>query len=598
MKAILFIFIALLAFNLKAAYLENVPVTIKQPDGKTLKCYISGDEFHQRLHDSQNYTILKNKNGFYVYAVKQGNDMVPSDFIVGECDPSKLQLDKGIDLSENKILEKRNAFYQQMRIKSQNKNLKSLKSFSQINNIVIFIRFSDETEFSENSSYYDSTFNSTLQAANSMKSYYQEMSYHQLDITSYLFPSSTSTVLSYQDPNPRAYYQPYDSITNPDGYVDYSEREFREQSLLANAVNEVSSGIPTDLEVDMNGDGYVDNICFIVRGNVDVWAELLWPHRWALFDYTAYINGKQVWDFNLQLEAFFYDPTRGVGVLNHEMFHTLGAPDLYHYSTDYRNFRAVGYWDIMDRSLNPSESMLMYMKYLYAGWISEIPEITDPGIYTLFPSTEPNNNCYKIASSNPSEYFVLEYRKRDGVYESSIKSEGLLIYRINTVSEGYGNSDYPNTPDEIYVYRPDGIDTTTGLIDSATFSLNSGRILFNSTSNPWCFLSDNISSGDISISQVSTTDTTISFCFNCFSVINTEDNEKFRIFPNPVKDDIYIGLSDLTFASYKIYNLLGELIEEDRITGNRINASHLLNGIYSLEICSNNSFFTQKIIKN
>ena len=128
-----------------------------------------------------------------------------------------------------------------------------------------------------------------------------------------------------------------------------------------------------------------------------------------------YINGLQVWDYNFQLQEFFFLPTRGVGVLCHEMFHTLGAPDLYHYNTDFRNFRAVGYWDVMDRSKNPSESMGAYMKFMYGGWINDIPEITAPGTYTLHPlGSSSQNNCYKIASPNSGdEYFVLEYRKKN-----------------------------------------------------------------------------------------------------------------------------------------------------------------------------------------
>ena len=68
--------------------------------------------------------------------------------------------------------------------------------------------------------------------------------------------------------------------------------------------------------------------------------------------------------------------------------------------------------------------------------------------------------------------------KKTGVFESSLPGQGLLIYRINGLYTGYGNSQYPDNPDEIYIYRPNGIDTTTGDIDSAAFSLNSGRVIF------------------------------------------------------------------------------------------------------------------------
>ena len=53
----------------------------------------------------------------------------------------------------------------------------------------------------------------------------------------------------------------------------------------------------------MDNDGYVDNICFIVKGTYTGWNDLLWPHKWSLYDRNVYINGKRVYTFNLQLEG-------------------------------------------------------------------------------------------------------------------------------------------------------------------------------------------------------------------------------------------------------------------------------------------------------
>ena len=52
-----------------AAYLCNVPVQVKQPDGTILSCLASGDEFYNWLHDKDGYTIMRNAaTGFLVYA--------------------------------------------------------------------------------------------------------------------------------------------------------------------------------------------------------------------------------------------------------------------------------------------------------------------------------------------------------------------------------------------------------------------------------------------------------------------------------------------------------------------------------------------------
>ena len=138
------------------------------------------------------------------------------------------------------------------------------------------------------------------------------------------------------------------------------------------------------------------------------------------------------------------------------MFHVLGAPDLYHYS--FAVPQPVGGWDIME---NGHGHMCAYMKWKYGQWISSIPQITTTGSYSLSPLTSATNNCYSIASSrSANEYYVVEYRRGDAPFESSLPGSGLLVYRINRTKEGSGNGNGP--PDEVYLYRPDGTTSVNG----------------------------------------------------------------------------------------------------------------------------------------
>ncbi|PKP21702.1 MAG: hypothetical protein CVU05_06145, partial [Bacteroidetes bacterium HGW-Bacteroidetes-21] len=436
---------------------------------------------------------------------------------------------------------------------------------------------------------------SSTSTANSLYNYFKEVSYNQIFINSTLYPTSSSNfVLSYQDIYPRNYYQPYEETLNPNGYID--DRTDREQSLLRRAIESIDGEVPAGLNLDFNSDGYVDNVCFIVRGDVGEWAELLWPHRWALFNEYAEINGLQVWDFNFQIESFFFLPTRGVGVLCHEMFHTFGAPDLYHYDMEYRYFRSVGYWDLMDRGMNPTESMSTYMKYVYGGWINDIPEITVPGTYTLSPISSPTNNCYMIASPNSfNEYFVLEYRKKEGIFENSLKGEGLLIYRVNSDAWGYGNSDYPNNPDELYVFRPDGIDTITGQINNAAFSLDAGRTDFHTSSNPQCLLADG-SAGGITITEISAIGNTISFCYNCPVSATETKTDELKVYPNPAQNLIHIS-SPLPVSGIRIIGLEGKEYQYSTTNNSDIDISSLPAGIYFVEMVSAEKTHRTKVVK-
>jgi hypothetical protein len=107
-----------------------------------------------------------------------------------------------------------------------------------------------------------------------------------------------------------------------------------------------------------------------------------------------------------------------------------------------------------------------------------------------------------------NEFYVVEYRKQSGLYESSLpgSDDGMLIYRINSTYDG--NADGP--PDEVYIYRPGGTTTLWGSLNQALFSKALGRTSFNFSTDPYPFLS-NGSAGGINITNIGYAGETISF---------------------------------------------------------------------------------------
>ncbi len=484
--------------TLFAARLKNVPQTLIQPNGDKLQCFASGDEYHNWLHDANGYTIIQDQNnGYYVFAKLENGDLVPSPFIAGKVDPASTGIPKGVNISPDKMLKKRLA------VQEMSPPMLAAPRTGQLNNIVIFIRFSDEAEFTDQSSIYDYMFNASAQGDVSMYNYFKEVSYNSLSITSTFYPVPPgTTVVSYLDSRPRGFFQPFNQITNPIGYVD--DRTVREHTLLMDAANAVGSDVAPELVIDGDNDGNIDNVCFIIDGGPTAWSTLLWPHRWSLYTFDVRINGKRVYDYNFQLQTELAGG--GASTLCHEMFHSLGAPDLYHYTDN--GVQPAYLWDIMEYNASPPQHMTAYMKMRYGTWISSIPTITTSGTYTLEPLTHPTNNCYKIASPySASQYFVLEYRKKEGTFESSIPGEGLLVYRINTaVSQGNRNG----PPDELFIYRPDGSNTVNGRPWDAAFSRNNGRVLINDWTNPSSILA-NGTAGGLNVSNIGTVGNTISF---------------------------------------------------------------------------------------
>jgi M6 family metalloprotease-like protein len=518
---IVFLLLLISAPLAQGAPIRNLPVTKVQPDGSVINCFASGDEYYNWLHDAAGFTIVDDPaTGYYVYAVQDGASLVASGYVVGRVEPAALGLTPNLRLGR----EQADRRFSQSALSSPmgTPQIVNAPSLGLINNLVVFVRFSGEDEYSRPISTYDAIFNASVPGTSSMYNYYREVSYNQLSITTTFYPVPVGGyAVSYQDAHPRAYYQPYNSILNPIGYTGGdggADRTNREHALLAAAATSIAWQIPPALNLDSDNDGNIDNICFIIKGQPTGWSSLLWPHMWSLYSQPAYINGKRIWTYNFQLEASL--DYSGVGVLCHEMFHSLGAPDLYHYTYDGLNPASV--WDIMANNLNPPQHMGAYMKYRYGKWIPSIPTIGAGGNYSLSPQTSNTNNALRINSPNSSsEYFVVEYRKRSGVFESSLQDEGLLVYRINTSRDGQGNAGGP--PDEVYIYRPDGTISTDGNAGLATFNSARGRTSINDTTNPSAFLSTG-SPGGLNISNVGSASSSISFTVSltCSAVVSVD----------------------------------------------------------------------------
>jgi len=520
MKRIFVFFLLMACFsigNVHAAYLRNIPMTVTQPDGTVLQCFASGDEFFNYLHDADGYTIIQHpQTGYYVYAENRDGRLVATDYVVGRQDPTSRGLKPYALISPEEWTARRQAWMaSEKRPELQSPSRDYIPNHGTLNNISIFIRFSDDDQFTN--SYYDidNMFNDVSAGAVSMKAYFAAASYGAIEIPTTFYPGhSGSTIISYQDTYPRSYFEPYNSTTNPNGYQE-SQRAEREFSLLQRAVNYVNANypVPTSLNIDYDEDGYVDNVCFIVKGGVGAWGSLLWPHKWSLQDRVVNINGKRVWTFNFQLaDATSYFNT---STMCHEMNHSLGAPDLYHYYHG-EDLSPVGIWDLMENNTTPPQHCGAYMKMKYGHWIDDIPEITQPGTYTLNPisSAAPTNVAYKIATSDPNQFYVVEYRDNTSLFETGLPGKGLLVYRINT--NFTGGVDYnpdEGIYDEVYIFRPGGTATQNGNYWQAHFSSDVGRPEFSASTNPYPFFSDGTLDPGFRIYDITSAGNTISFTY-------------------------------------------------------------------------------------
>ena len=475
-----------------AARLRFIEQTVVQPNGNVLNIFASGDEFYHWLHDKDGFTVIQNpETGYYTYAVLLNNKIQASNYIPGINIPEDIGLKPWLRISEKDYQKRVIEFNKSVvAFRSKTAKLKSAKAepfhTGNINNLLVFITFKDGEPFTKSLAH----FNTLLNAPNySLYNYYKEVSYNKLNFKTFFYPINTdsSITVSYTDIFNRSYYQPYNKQTNTIGYKTENENYTRLMQLLKNALEYVKNDIPKDLVIDKDNDGYIDNLSFVVQGKPDGWGDLIWPHMSSFGSTRVTVNGARASLYTLQME------NTNVYTFCHEMFHMLGAPDLYHYDKDYNYLEPIGNWGLMESGF---VHMSAHMKYKYAdkAWITDIPTIDSSGRYTLYPLTNTEKNCFKIKTRthlNTDEFFMLEYRKKESdIYEKNLPQSGLLLYRIN--EQLFGNADGP--PDEVYLYRPNGWLDVNGIINSAAMQNISGFAV-SDDANIKPFLSDGRNSG-------------------------------------------------------------------------------------------------------
>lgn len=474
-----------------------------------------------------------------------------------------------------------------------------------LTNLVIFIRFADDSEFTESLVPIDQMFNDSTPNNISVYNYYNVTTYGKINYhTVYTNNVQNSTIVSYQDSKPRYYYQPY-SDTNPDGYPPQTMgiTNPRETELLVRVMRYVDSLhlVDNNVNLDGNNDGMIDNISFIIKGDVGGWNDLLWPHM-NFFGPEASqlsINGKTPNAYNFEFANS--GPYFTANTFCHEMGHSLGIPDYYHYFYT-NNIMPVGWWDQMAQ--NNLQQISTIIKYKFLGIIDEPVEITVDGHYVLNSNTSSDHqNCYFIRSAiDPDQWFTFEYRNCDDFMENTPRS-GVIIGRwydnvdlSSLYDAGNGYFDFFEKPHTYWVFRPNStIDTVNGSINFAAFGLGT-RKSFGPTTNPHPFLTDGTPETSFEITNIQYSGDQASFDVH-FLVdgITSYERHNSLVYPNPVTDELHLSLQEI--SRLEIHDQMGRLILSETSPNSQVNVSSLRQGVYIVTIFTGNERYTEKFIK-
>lgn len=242
--------------------------------------------------------------------------------------------------------------------------------------------------------------------------------------------------------------------------------------------------------LDYNGDGFIDNVTFVVASPETDRDTNFYPHKAEAAGYQIRINGMMMNCYNIINYGRMGSAAGGAGVAAHEFMHVLGPLDTYRLCGDGITDCGegpVGCWDMMADSSSFVQYPLAYTRQ-ELGWI-HMDEVLTSGTYTL-SSPQSDSNHYSMILKTPysdTELFVVEYRKQGSSYpgdhkdkiDAKIGGSGIIVYRVNLAAEPKSNlaSDY------IYLFRQ-GEDETTASKTGARngyLSTQSGRTSFGTS---------------------------------------------------------------------------------------------------------------------
>ena len=479
------------------AYTQKVKIAVE--DGY-IYIHLQGDENLKYGHTEEGYTILKDGNEWY-YACTNNNGQTV-------CSSHKLMRTKSAETTE--FLKKTpKGLVPQANITSINRS-STIVSGSRMatgNNsiigerkiLVILMQFADRA-FTKTKEDFNTLFNQENYnedgAQGSVRDFYHQSSYKQLTLQSDIIGPFTTKYNM-------AYYGGNSSVGGDDQ---------RPAQMFEEAIEKAAQSIDLT-QYDNNRDGYIDGVHIIYAGygeEAGASADAIWAHEMQF-------NPRQI--KGLYIDRYSCSPelrdnkgkgiTR-IGVICHEIAHSLGAMDYYdtNYSTD-GQYEGTGKWDIMaqgswnNNGITPAD-FNPYIKAYNFGWVNV--ETLYDGENTIAPTLS-SNTVYRIDTPVNGEFFLLENKN-----SQHLPGNGLLIYHINSnieekattnkINASYPQACYPVCASSSYK-QPSYPALTYGDINSAgcPYPGNTNNTSFTPSSTP-AAVCTNGSNTEISITNI------------------------------------------------------------------------------------------------
>ena len=533
----------------------------KQPDGTSINIKLCGDEFFSWYEDTKGYTVIKDtQTKTWFYAQKNGfGALEPSQNVVGKANPLNLNIKKALK-DENKLFKAK-----QLRRDYDNKLQKTLASYSKAaksdnsvnsesykpaignkTNFVLLVQFSD-LKFSDNPPFiglgdseiiqgFNNLFNKTGYktdgAVGSVKDYFNEITYGQLQYNSVFSPIVTLDE-SYLD---FAWSQGSDvCVAKVKEMIRKTLQKLDEEGYDFKSIWP-DSNIPEGFSVVHAGGG-------AESGNHN----FIWSHKSSIEPIT--LDGITFSNYHTEPAGRGTDGNEGIiriGVICHESLHFFGLPDLY--DTTYLTgglgdfcVMSGGEWNGASGNIPCHPSA--WCKYKL-GLID--CQTAVEGVNSIAESASNSNGFYifKPATFDEREYFLMENRQGSG-FDKDIpgNKRGVLIYHVDERQSGNDlvyNTNYLVQLEEAgsntsnWRYFPLMTKSTEGL-DSDFFRNNTISYFSDDCkSSPNSKSYDGVDSG-IKISGISSSSSLMSFIYGK-DVIIVDGLNDIVCYPNPARN--------------------------------------------------------------
>jgi M6 family metalloprotease-like protein len=457
------------------------PVEITQPDGTTIMVQLKGDEKVKWGETLDGYTILINNQGIYEYAIATSKgDLDLSGVAVSNINSrtsEELELlkttPKALYYSKDQV----STMHSIWKIKDEQLQ-KAIPTTGNVKIICILAAYQD-VAFTKTKTDFINLFNqvgySAGTATGSVKDFYEESSYGQLNLTVDVAGPFTAN-------NNMSYY----------GANDASGYDLRPRELVTEMCQQANATVDFS-DYDNDNDGTLDGVHIIFAGNGEeagASSNAIWSHKWSIPTLTldgTYVN---VYSCSPERRGATSTTITGIGVVCHEIGHVFGAPD--YYDTDYTgsggSFSGTGYWDMMAAGSwnnggdTPAQHNAFTKVYVY-GWASATT--LSSAIDVTVTNSVDNSSIYRINSTTSGEYWLMENRQNIG-FDASIPGHGLMIYHVHKDVLNVGNTINVGAPQKMYPVCASATTNPSSTVSSYG-TINGGGCTYPGTSNKTSF---------------------------------------------------------------------------------------------------------------